>query len=84
MQTRSALAKRIRLLVQEEGSVPHFTKKIVVSDTAVRHWISGRNFPSAELLAAIATECSVTADWLLGLTDDAGREIRIKEELEDV
>ena len=38
----------------------------------IKHWEDGRNVPSAYYLFQVARAFGVTADWLLGLTEERG------------
>ena len=66
------IAARIRALRKEEGiSTLRFTPAIGASkNSVVIHWETGRNIPSSYFIFQIASTFGVSADWLLGLTDE--------------
>lgn len=45
-------------------------RELGVSRSQVSQWACGLRTPNAENIAKIAVACNVSADWLLGLTDD--------------
>ena len=47
-----------------------FALKIGTKQTTLSNWERGFREPNFSGLALIATSCGVSADWLLGLTDD--------------
>lgn len=66
------VAARIKDLRLEHQMTPmRFAASIGASTKAiVEHWESGRNAPSSYSLFQIAQTDGVSADWLLGLTDE--------------
>ena len=60
---------RVNLLKGEE-SIREFAIKIGLPPQTVHHYLSERRKFSLEFLMAICTRCEVSADWLLGYSDD--------------
>ncbi len=67
-----ALAKRIRQLRTERGMSRLQFAKLVGSSTGsnICWWENAERTPSAYYCFQIAKSCGVSADWLLGLTED--------------
>lgn len=53
-----------------DESIREFAIKIGLPPQTVHHYLSERRKFSLEFLMAICTHCEVSADWLLGYTDD--------------
>ena len=49
-----------------------FALKIGTKQTTLSNWERGFREPNFNGLALISTSCEVSADWLLGLSDDRG------------
>ena len=66
------LAARVRILRAERGmNRSRFGRELCgTSSGLVKHWEAGRNAPTAYFLFRLAQACGVSADWLLGLTDE--------------
>lgn len=66
------LAARVRILRVERGmSRSSFAREIgAASHGLITHWESGRSAPTSYFLFQLAQTCGVSADWLLGLTDE--------------
>lgn len=66
------LRERIKLLRTELGMNRKAFSNLVGSTTGsnVCWWESGERVPSAYYCFQIAQSCGVSADWLLGLTDE--------------
>lgn len=47
-----------------------FASRLGVAYQQIWRWESGKNDPSGEMIVRMARELGVTADYLLGLTDD--------------
>lgn len=60
-------SERIRELVGEE-SVSAFARRIGLKQAAIDRYVRGLRAPAADALVAIASGCSVTTDWLLGIS----------------
>lgn len=69
--TRRVLAGRLRAwLVENRVTQAYFGELVGADAGAVNRWAAGVNAPSAEYLARIAAVTGLSADYLLGLTDD--------------
>ena len=63
--------KRIELLRTEQGMTKRrFALFVGTSSSVVSWWDKGRNSPSVYMIFQIARAFDVSADWLLGLTDE--------------
>lgn len=68
---KNLLAKRLtELLSDREMSKRAFAKEIGVSNVSVSDWTTGKVQPTAENIYLISEYLSVSADFLLGLSDD--------------
>lgn len=65
----SALASRLREL-RGNVSQSDFANKIGVKQTSYSSWERGVKDPAAQTVALISSTFGVSADWLLGLTDN--------------
>ena len=63
--------KRLREL-RGELSQEEFAQKIGTKQTTLSNWERGFREPNFNGLILISTSCEVSADWLLGLSDDRG------------
>lgn len=62
---------RERLLkLQGDMSATDFADKLGLSRQTVGFYLSGKRIPDSETLAQICNCCKVSADWLLGLSND--------------
>ena len=67
----AVFSQRIELLRAEQGiSKQRFAMYVGTSSSVVSWWTVGRNSPSVYLIFQIARAFDVSADWLLGLTDE--------------
>ena len=66
---KKILQARIRELM-EDASQRDFSDKIGVKQTSLSRWLTAGQDPSASTIRLIATACNVSADWLLGLSDE--------------
>ena len=67
----AVFTQRIELLRTEQGmSKRRFALFVGTSSSVVSWWTVGRNSPSVYLIFQIARAFDVSADWLLGLTDE--------------
>lgn len=72
--------RRLRLIMQQFGSVADLAKAVGVSDNAIYKWVSGRGQPSMASLVSLAQAAGVSVEWLAtghgpsakGRTDLAG------------
>lgn len=77
-KTAQVFASRLTyLLYKSDMSQADFARKANISDTAVSLYISSRRkTPQAETLRRIAVALGVSADYLIGLTDDLPEQYR--------
>jgi transcriptional regulator with XRE-family HTH domain len=61
---RDAIHRRLTQVSAGFGGPATLAKQLGASDMSVRHWLSGRNLPSAELLIQLA-DLGVSPDWIL-------------------
>ena len=74
-QTASLFRTRLALLQAQSGLTQSaFAQEIGIDRSALSQLTSGQNprLPRAETLIALTTRFQVSADWVLGLTDDRG------------
>lgn len=65
------MVERILLLLKENKmTAKELTHHLGVGPSTVTEWKTGKTKPSIDSLAKIAQLFNVSADWLLGLTDD--------------
>lgn len=65
------LSERALLLAKEEKlSVAKLEEKIEIDRKTIYNWKYGKNTLSAKAVFQFANAFGVSADWLLGLTDD--------------
>lgn len=64
----SVFVMRLRDL-QGEDSVSAFARRLQIKQQTLDACIKGQRKPSAELIYKVACNCHVSADWLLGLTN---------------
>ena len=69
---KASLASRLREL-RGVQSQTEFSAKIGVKQTSYSSWERGVKDPAAQTLAKIASTFGVSADWLLGLSDERGQ-----------
>lgn len=72
----NAFWDRIGVVMREYETPTAFARVIGVDQNTVYNWCLRRNFPRLDCFAEVVRRCGVSADWLLGLSDDPGREIR--------
>lgn len=68
-QKTENIGARLREALKDQNK-RQVARKIGCDYTTLYCWFRGETAPGARLLAALATECSVSVDWILGLTDD--------------
>lgn len=71
MFDRDIFSKRLRLLRTERGLTKYCVSKETGLSTSTISWLEmARNAPSAYVIYQTARFFQVSADWLLGLTDE--------------
>ncbi len=66
---KKVLSSRLREL-RGTSSQCEFARKIGVKQTSYSGWESGAKDPASSVIALISTALGVSADWLLGISDD--------------
>jgi phage repressor protein C with HTH and peptisase S24 domain len=56
--------RRLRLIMQQFGSVADLARAVGVSDNAIYKWVSGRGQPSMMSLVNLAKAAGVSVEWL--------------------
>lgn len=56
--------RRLRLIMQQFGSVADLAKAVGVSDNAIYKWVSGRGQPGMTSLVSLARAAGVSVEWL--------------------
>src|SRR6185312_227159 len=56
--------RRLRLIMQQFGSVADLAAAVGVSDNAIYKWVSGRGQPGMASLVNLATAAGVSVEWL--------------------
>lgn len=64
---KTVFSARIRSLIGSE-SVSAFARRVGLKQAAIDRYVKGVRAPAAEALVALANSCSVSSDWLLGLS----------------
>ena len=65
------VAERIRLLRAEKGvGQNQLAKDIEVSNASISYWENAKQEPSAQAIYKLARYFDVSADYLLGITND--------------
>lgn len=72
--------ERLNILLGDM-STTDFADKVDVSRQTMGFYLNGERIPDSLTLARICRECNVTADWLLGLTNDPNPEPCATDEL---
>lgn len=57
--------QRLRLIMQQFGSVADLAQAVEVSDNAIYKWVSGRGQPSIVSLVNLAKAAGVSVEWLV-------------------
>lgn len=65
MTVRDNILKSINYLVALEGSKTGFAKKVGVSKQTLNNWVSAKNAPDIETIAAISEKCDVSLSAIL-------------------
>ena len=63
-------AEHITTLIPRAGSTAEFAKSIGTTARTVNYWLTGERFPSAESVYKMSSVYGVSADYVLGLSDD--------------
>lgn len=71
--------RRLRLIMQQFGSVADLARAVGVSDNAIYKWVSGRGQPSMVSLVNLARAARVSVEWLATGHDEPKGEPRVKE-----
>ncbi|MDE6597271.1 MAG: helix-turn-helix domain-containing protein [Clostridia bacterium] len=65
------LGERLKALRQEKNIGQNFlAKDLQLSNASISYWETGKQEPTAEAIFKLAKYFNVSADYLLGLTDD--------------
>lgn len=73
---------RLKILRKNKGlTQSKFAKEIGKSELCIRKWETGIRFPNSKAIIKICEKFKVSADWLLGLTNDNAEEI-VEKDLE--
>lgn len=65
------IAERLQQLMSERGlSQQRLSYELEVGPSVINRWANGRNAMSASSIITICTYFNVSADWLLGLSDE--------------
>lgn len=68
---KNLLGERLKYLRIEKGLGQNLlAKELKLSNASISYWETGKQEPSAEALFKLAKYFNVSADYLLGLTDD--------------
>src|SRR5260370_29803686 len=71
--------RRLRLIMQQFGSVADLARAVGVSDNAIYKWVSGRGQPSMISLVNLARAARVSIEWLATGQDAAKGEAQKAE-----
>ncbi len=71
--------RRLRLIMQQFGSVADLARAVGVSDNAIYKWVSGRGQPSMISLVNLARAARVSIEWLATGQDAAKSEAQKAE-----
>ena len=58
--------------LQGSNSVPAFARYLEMPQKTVDTYIKDQRKPSVEFVVRVCSKCGVSADWLLGLSEDRG------------
>lgn len=58
--------------LQGENTVTAFARYLEIPQNTLDCYIKGRRKPSVELILRVCKKCGVSADWLLGISEDRG------------
>ena len=71
--------RRLRLIMQQFGSVADLARAVGVSDNAIYKWVSGRGQPSMVSLVNLARAARVSVEWLATGQEANARDARDSE-----
>lgn len=71
--------RRLRLIMQQFGSVADLARAVGVSDNAIYKWVSGRGQPSMVSLVNLARAARVSVEWLATGQEANARDVRDSE-----
>lgn len=71
--------RRLRLIMQQFGSVADLARAVGVSDNAIYKWVSGRGQPSMVSLVNLARAARVSVEWLATGREASTRDARDSE-----
>jgi phage repressor protein C with HTH and peptisase S24 domain len=74
--TEEEFRRRLRLIMQQFGSVADLARAVGVSDNAIYKWVSGRGQPSMISLVNLARAARVSIEWLATGQETAKGETR--------
>lgn len=77
--TVDIIRDRLFLLLAEYPTMVDFAREVGVDRAVVSKWLCGKNVPRLETAVEICNRRRVSADWLLGFTNDPGRELHFWE-----
>ncbi len=78
-----SVSDKVKILLKRDNlTAKALTQELGLSATAISDWQRGKSSPSPDVLIAIAKKFNVSADWLLGLTDDPKPIVPSKEAIE--
>lgn len=63
---KKIFSARIRELIGDE-TVSSFARRVGLKQAAIDRYVKGQRAPAADALVVLASKCSVTTDWLLGV-----------------
>ena len=73
---KNLFAERLSNLLKEHNlSKRALADKLGISATSISDWTNGKIQPTAEIIYIVAKYFCVSADYLLGLEDEAGSKI---------
>ena len=68
VKVSTGVSERIKTLIGDE-TVSAFARRIGMKQAAIDRYVKGQREPNADAIRVISTACSVSADWLLGISD---------------
>jgi phage repressor protein C with HTH and peptisase S24 domain len=71
--------RRLRLIMQQFGSVADLARAVGVSDNAIYKWVSGRGQPSMVSLVNLARAARVSVEWLATGQEAGAKDTRDSE-----
>lgn len=71
MDPAAEIAQRLTDAARRSGGQSQLARRVNVTDSAVSKWVAGNGLDGWVRLRLVAQALNVSADWLLGLSDDA-------------